>query len=281
MDHKKIPLGPDDIKKLKALLKEQEKLVDAMSDDELAQAERDVELRIKKLPQMSTKTSRESEQDVDEAWKRLEQRMNAQNQNAKVETPLNVIPLQQKKKSLPWATLSVLAAAALALLIFYPSLRQNQRTEPGDLSQMQTKGNEGRVSGDCEIEFVGAGEPISEGAFAGQGYLADARGSFPLKVFCQESGYLQVVNANDPQSAILNAKIEKAQAALPHRGDDVASFGLSGQATASILLVLTDSPVTSIDEVVNAMSMNSKEAPKTVGAAKILWSDRVILQEKK
>ena len=97
MDHKKISLSPDDLKKLQALLKKEEDIVDAMSDEELEAAEKALEKRIQNLPQMSGGSSSQDKEAIDAGWQKLQTQLNPPPRvdNATPEND-NIVPLRPR-----------------------------------------------------------------------------------------------------------------------------------------------------------------------------------------
>lgn len=281
MDHKKITLSPDDLKKLQALLAKAEVSVDAMSDEELEAEEKALEARIRKLPQLQGESSADDKERLDASWQKLQKQLNPSTREelSQIEND-NVVPFARPKKTLPWATMGMLAAAALALLVFYPILHKNQATEPGDLSQLQTKGvgDEGQHSytAFCDVDVRGPAADNVEEAGAGQGYEVDANARFSISVSCDKAGYIQVWSQSSPAAEVRNSKVEANLRSFVVEDGKPAEFTLSGASNITLEMALTDK------EVLGSVDLLEVPLPaEHIGDANVTWTDSVVFREKK
>lgn len=275
MDHKKISLNPDELKKLQALLKQEEEIVDAMSDADVLAAEKALEARIRKLPQFQ-QGPKEPEIDLDARWKKLEKQLNSGSAETENEKNNIVSFARPKKKAAPWATMGILAAAALALLVVYPALRQEPMV-PGDLSQMQTKGTDGQLSYSafCDVSVRGSDSSPVEEAGAGMGYVVNANSSFNISVSCDKAGFIQVWSKSAPAVEVRDSKAEQNVRGFVMEEGKVSEFSLSGNAAMTLEITLTDK------EVKSGPNLFELEAqPAKIGDANVLWADSLTFREK-
>ncbi len=200
MDHRKIVLDPEDLKKLEALLKAEENAVDQMSDAELEAAEKALEQRIRNL----AKNSPIATADADKNWEKIQTKMDAA-------VPVsNVISLEAKRKSFAWPALGMLAVAALALIVITPKLRQNQQN-PSDLSQLQTKGLEGsgEMTNFCDVEIRGRNGETIPAAGNGQDFIISPKEGFQISFKCDADGFLQVWSNGPSAIEFRNIPVER------------------------------------------------------------------------
>lgn len=276
MDHRKITVSPDDLKKLEALLREEEARVDAMSDDELEAAERELEERIRRSARHST--SEHSDFDRDANWKQLQERLRNPVERELDPLPQNVEPLRRKNNT--WGWLGALAAAALALFILYPSLQPGDQSL--DPSQALTKGtgNSPAAVTDCKIDVRGrTNESVTELDYS-QGFEVSVGESVQIFYNCRHDGYLQVWNNGHPAEEFRNLRVQKDQNAGvldedagPGQQGKLAEFPLQAGDSWIFSVVLTDSK---IGNEVNLLDL--KEIPEALGTSKVLWYDTITVK---
>lgn len=275
MDHRKITVSPDDLKKLEALLREEEARVDAMSDDELEAAERELEERIRRVARHPS--SEHSNSDRDANWKQLQQRL-----SNPTERELESLPQADeifRRKNNAWGWLGALAAAALALFILYPSLQPNSTDQALDPSQALTKGtgNSPAAITDCKIDVRGrTNESVTELDLS-QGFEVSVGEAVQIFYNCRHDGYLQVWNNGHPAEEFRNLPVQKDQTAGipdddagPGQQGKLAEFPLQAGDSWIFSVVLTDSK---IGNDVNLLDL--KDVPDALGTSKVLWYDTI------
>ncbi len=280
MDHKKISLNPEDLKKLQALLRKEEDAVDAMSDAEVLAAEKALERRIKKLPQLNDGSKSNDDELIDSGWQKLQKQLNPSTREELNKSDKgNVVAFTPKKKSAPWATVGILAAAALALLVFYPVLRPGPSDGPTDFNQ-QTKGIDANgqpvYSAFCDVDVRGPNPDSVAEAGAGQGYEVDAQTAFIISVSCDKGGYLQVWTKGSPAEEVRDASIPANIRTVVIEDGKNAEFTLGGAGSIRFDLALTDKAIKS-----GANLFEISESPTRIGDADVLWSDSFVVREKK
>lgn len=282
MDHRKISINPGDLQKLKDLLQEEEERIDAMSDEELAEAERQLEQKIRKLARNSP--SEAAPRHRDETWQEIQKRMQKQEQRS---TPADeslesrgVIPLRRKQN--PWGWVGALAAAALALFILYPSLQPNPPQGTMDPSQTLTKGSGTGIalSTDCAIDIRGkTNESVKELDYS-QGFEVTIGEAVQIFYRCRQDGYLQVWNSGRPAEEFRNIQVVKDQTAGvpedPTLGNAaVAEFPLQEGDSWILTFVLTDSKIGNDVDL-----LEYREIPEQMGKSKVLWFETIAVKGK-
>ena len=281
MDHKKISLNPDDLKKLQALLKKEENAVDAMTDEDLELAEKNLEKRIKDLAGFAAGLPSKDADRIDASWQKLQKHLNPM-MRADLEDleKDHLISLQKPRRGLPWVTIGALAAAALALLVLYPVLRQDSLHQPGDLGQMQTKGGHGSgesmYSAFCELDYRGPSADSVEEAGQGLGHDVDAQVSFKISVSCDQAGYIQVWSQTAPALEVRDSKVLANVRSFVIEEGKATEFSLSGKPEMLLEIALTDRPLTTETNLFEV-----KPPVSSLGEAKVLWADSLAFREKK
>ncbi len=278
MDHKKIGLSPEDLKKLKALLKEEEANVDVMSDDELLEAEKALEKSIHKLSGKGSTKDPKVDEAMDHTWQRIQKSMNPSGTGNNQDEASKVIEFRKARKAMPWTTISVLAMAALALLVLYPSLQKSQ-SEMGDPAQMGTKGaGDGTHAwqADCDIDVLGIDEVAVEEAGIGNGYEVENGKDFRISVKCSKAGFVQVWSQTPQGEEVRNSAIEANQRAFIIEDGKVSVFNLAKKADMTLEIAVTEKE---IKPEINLFEIGS--LPTSFGDVKVLWTDSVKFREKK
>ncbi len=277
MDHRKVGLGPEDLKKLKALLKEEESKVDAMSEADLAEAERALEATLKKLPGMKTNDPK-VDAAMDQTWQRIQKSLNPESKVQGTTEEGKVVDFRKARKSMPWTTVSVFAMAALALLVLYPALQKNELS-PGDPAQMQTKGpgeESLAYASDCDIDFLGRDETSIEEAGVGQGYEVDSGADFRIAVKCSTPGYIQLWTKSPQGEELRDFKVEANVRAFVMEEGEISKFNLNNKAEMTLEIALTETEIKTEPNLLDTV-----QYPKVIGDSRVLWSDSVKFREKK
>ncbi|MES2746299.1 MAG: hypothetical protein V4655_12785 [Bdellovibrionota bacterium] len=289
MDHKKITLNPEDLKKLQALLRKEEEAVDALSDAEVLAAEKALEQRIKNLPQMKDGSQSNDDELIHSSWQKLQKQLNPSTRAELNQTEKgNVLAFTPKKKSAPWATVGVLAAAALALLVFYPALRQGPSNDPTDFGQ-QTKGmdNHGlpNYSSGCDVDL--RARMVTPGdedkavdddklvAEDGGNFEVDPKATFYFTVKCRDAGYVHVWTKNPPGEEVRDSSVPREVLTPVIENNVRADFTFEGAKSIQFVMALTDQPVTN-----GPILFDTPDSPTKIGNAKVLWIDSFVVREK-
>ncbi|MBC7659741.1 MAG: hypothetical protein H7249_08535 [Chitinophagaceae bacterium] len=281
MDHKKIDLDPEDIKKLRALLKAEEDKVDELSDAELAQAEEALSRAVRKLTSDTAQDSakildaREIEA-IDASWQKIQKQLNpvgrADGLDGKNNENLVTLASRAKKKSFPWATLGMLAIAALALLVVYPKIQHSDSDVAIDPANMQTKGaaETFHYATFCDVEVEGPTADSVEKTGDGKAYNARSHDQLHINLLCDQSGFIQLWSTGGPAAEYRDIPVTRnvRTAITDERG--AVNFSLRGAKDMHLGVALTENK---IDQDVNLFEA---EIPaRTLGSSKVLWSDSV------
>lgn len=282
MDHRKVSLDPEDLKKLKILLKEEEARVDALSDNDLKADEEALEGRIRDFARGPSEGPSESDS-IHGNWQKIQERMAAASP-ASPATPEDdkegrVIALPSKKKALPWTTVAAVAAAALALLVLYPKLAPTGgMKDPTDLGQMQTKGTGTGVASlsFCDVDLRGRTSNAIEETGNGMGFFAKPGESFEISLLCDADGYVQLWSADAPATEFRNIYVKRNnRTAITHQEGRPVSFNLQGRSQVDYGVALTDKP---IDNDVDLLDVSLPIM--SLGRSSVLWSDHILVKGK-
>ncbi|MBC7531990.1 MAG: hypothetical protein H7318_10460 [Oligoflexus sp.] len=281
MDHRKVSLDPEDLKKLMALLQEEEARVDALSDSDLKADEEALEGRIRDFARGHSEGNTATDS-INTNWQKIQPRMAAEipseQSSPKEEKEGRVIAFQPKKKTFPWTTMGAVAAAALALLVLYPKLAPTGGNDPGDLSQMQTKGanSGGSYASFCDVDLRGQSKTSVEELGNGMGYFAKPGESFEISLLCDADGYVQLWTAGAPATEFRNIKVQRNERiAITQSEGKAVSFNLQGRPEMNYGVALTDKP---IDNDVNLLE--SSIPATSLGKGSVLWSDNILVKGK-
>lgn len=283
MDHRKVSLDPEDLKKLMALLKEEEARVDALSESDLKADEEALEGRIRDFARGHSEGNTATDS-INTNWQKIQQRMAAetpsQQSSPKEEKEGHgrVIAFQPKKKILPWTTMLAVAAAALALLVLYPKLAPTDGNDPGDLNQMQIKGmnNGGSYASFCDVDLRGQSPTSVEELGNGMGYFVKPGENFEISLLCDADGFVQLWTAGAPATEFRNIQVRRNERIAITQGEGKAiSFNLQGRPEMNYGVALTDKP---IDNDVNLLE--SSIPATSLGKGSVLWSDHILVKGK-
>lgn len=277
MDHRKITLDPEDLKKLKALLKEEEARVDALAETELSSDEKALEGRIRDFARGNSEGD-SSTDSINTNWEKIQSRMNGTTPS-KSGDGHNVVSLAaKKKKALPWGTIGGLAAAALALLVLYPKLSPNPGQDPTDLGQMQTKGTgtEAAASNFCDVDVVGPNANSVDEVANGLGYFIRSNERFTISLNCDAAGFIQIWSPGSPLPEVRNIKVERnVRTAVTKEDGSPVEFSLHDRKEAKFSAALTLAPLSP------GFNLLEAAVPATVlGESKVLWSDSILVKGK-
>jgi hypothetical protein len=276
VDHRKITLDPEDLKKLKALLKEEEARVEALADNELSADEEALEGRIRDFARGNSEGN-SSTDSINTNWEKIQSRMNGTTTSKSSDAP-NVVSFDsKKKKAMPWATIGGLAAAALALLVLYPKL--SPRNDPSDLGQMQTKGSgTGEIghSSYCDVDVVGPQANSVDEAANGLGYFIRSNERFTISLNCDAPGFVQIWSRGSPLPEIRNIKVERnVRTAVTKEDGNPVEFSLHDRKEANFSAALTTVPLSPGFDLLEASVPTG-----LLGEAKVLWSDSILVKGK-
>lgn len=282
MDHRKVSLDPEDLKKLKALLKEEEARVEALSENDLKADEEALEGRIRDFARGHSAGNTATDT-INTNWQKIQQRMAAAETVAEKISPLQekegrVLVFQPKKKSLPWTTMGAIAAAALALLVLYPKLSPTGGKDPNDLGGMQTKGTGtgGSYARFCDVDLRGQSPTAVEELGNGLGYFAKPGESFEISLLCDADGYVQLWTAGAPATEFRNIQVKRNErTAITQQEGKSVSFNLQGRPEINYGVALTDKPIG------NDVNLLDSSIPATsLGKSSVMWSDNILVKGK-
>jgi hypothetical protein len=280
VDHRKIALNPNDLKKLEALLRTEEKVVEAMSDAELDAAEQALEQRIRELPQLGDGVGPRDEELIQAGWQKLQKQLSPSTREELNTQGMGQVVALKPKKTMPWTTLGFLAAAALALVVFYPALRQGPGSDPTDFGQTQTKGVDSQgqftYSAFCDVDVRGPNADSVAEAGAGQGYEIDPQAVFSISVSCDKAGYIQVWSKGSPAEEVRDAPVPTHVRTFVVEDGKTAEFTLGASREIRLELALTDKAIGS-----SADLFETSASPSRIGDASVLWADSIAVREKR
>ncbi len=286
MDQRKIKLDPNDLKKLKALLKEEEARVDALSEAGLRADELALEGRIRDFARGHS-VGDPSTDTINMNWEEIRQRMDATSPTAKDEQLGRLVPFQAKKRPLPWTTVGGIAVAAVALLVFYPLLRKTPHV-PVDYAQ-QTKGLENTAAhanasaSFCDVNVTGKAPESVEESANGQSYIVTPSENFDISVLCDTAGFIQLWSLTPPATEFRNVPVlRNVRTSITQ--EDLA-FKLKAKAQVSYRIALTNIGIGTDINLFEIKDRDSALEPEpafdhTIGSAHVLWSDSINVKGK-
>ncbi|RYZ56114.1 MAG: hypothetical protein EOP07_13025 [Proteobacteria bacterium] len=278
MDHRKITLDPEDLKKLKALLKEEEARVEALADTELKADEEALEGRIRDFARGNSEGD-SSTDSINTNWEKIQSRMNGTTTSKSSEASnVHAFVKPKPKKALPWGTIGGLAAAALALLVLYPKLSPTSGKDPTDLGQMQTKGTGTEIlaTNFCDVDVVGPNANSVDEAANGLGYFIRSNERFTISLNCDASGFIQIWSPGSPLPEVRNIKVERnVRTAVTKEDGNPVEFSLHDRKEAKFSAALTNVALSPGFDLLEAAVPASK-----LGEAKVLWSDSILVKGK-
>jgi len=279
VDQRKVSLDPKDLKRLAALLKEEEARVDALADEELEADEVALEGRIRDFAH-GHGVADAAKDSISTNWDEIRLRMESTPSSVKEEQLGRVVPFQAKKKSMPWLPIGGLAAAALALFVLYPNLSNKDSAVPNDYGQ-QVKGTGvgtgSAASSFCDIDVTGRTPDSVEEAGNGQGYIVTPEENFQISTKCDDPGFIQVWSKGSEATEFRNLAVERNVRMPVSQDGKQVEFTIKGQLPVEYAIVLTDKPIgNEIDLLDNTETLETK----SFGSAKILWSDLIHVKGK-
>jgi hypothetical protein len=276
VDHRKVTVTPDDLQKLKTLLREQEERVDAMETEaELAAAERELEEKIRRLARSSP--TEISTQNRDENWEKIQPRLNplSESEAETGSTASNVVPLRKQQNT--WGWLGAFAAAALALFVLYPKMQDNQNQMTVDPTQSLTKGNSGAAAftASCDVDVRGKTNEAVQNKADGSGFEVSVGETVEILYSCNHDGYMQVWNNGHPAEEFRNLPVRAGEKTGIIQEGKLVEFPLQGGDSWVFSVVLTDSKIGSDVDL-----LELKDIPSKLGVSQVLWYDSIAVKGK-
>ncbi len=283
MNDKKFTIKDEDMARLKSLLLEEEKRLDAanISDAELEMLERDVQQKLKRIAgaKSGRSTLSPDQEDRQRQWKAIERRVHPieADEQKDLQTPSNVMPLHKKPSSKNWMTWAgAMAAAALALFVIIPALQKPQQVASDDELLMVSKGNSSSLPARCEISLLqtvkGGGTIVP--SVDGMGYEGPTGTAFQLSVRCDRSGFLNVSIEGPQPLSLRNIPVTAGDAkGILHEGK-LASFVLQYQSPWVISGLLSEREISSE----TALPRTESEAEIILGKSPVLWFDSIAVK---
>lgn len=241
MADKKITIKPDDMERLRELMRQEEAKLDAAnpSDAELSQWENRLEDNLRKLAQKTPETLPSHTEEMDRNWAALQEKLKkAPKAVEEPQKPADVLPLKRPSKNKMLPFLGGVAAAALVFMMLRPQVSDDSLTM--NEQNVQIKGTAGQVAAaDCELDVTSLDGSTVVPAADGMGFIGNSGAEVEISFRCSSSGFMRA-EVQGPESVTLNTKVTDGERQRILREGQIARFPLQSGKPWSISLVLTD-----------------------------------------